>query len=87
MATMTDFANAIAVFEKYFKEYDLSLKENMAIDHHQLHIYLTPSLISDEDKAILRKGGFLCEGRTWSYIKWINAIDDDEDEDEEDEEE
>lgn len=73
MITMTNFANAIAVFEKYFKEYDLSLKENMSIDAGQLHIYLTPSLISDEDKVILRKGGFLCSDRTWSYIEWINA--------------
>ena len=74
MITMTDFAKAIAVFEKYFKEYDLVLKENMAIDKGKLHIDLTPSLISDEDKEILRKGGFLWEyGRTWSYIEWINA--------------
>ena len=80
MTTMTNFANAIAVFEKYFKEYDLSLKENMSIDKGKLHIYLTPSLIDDEDKVILRKGGFLCEGRTWSYVEWINAIDDDEEE-------
>lgn len=63
----------MVVFAKYFKEYDLSLKDNMAIDKGQLHIYLTPSLISDEDKEILKKGGFLCEGRTWSYIEWINA--------------
>lgn len=60
MITMTNFANAIAVFEKYFKEYKLSLKDNMAIDKGKLHIYLSPSLISDEDKEILRKGGFLC---------------------------
>lgn len=73
MITMTNFANAIAVFEKYFKEYNLSLKDNMAIDKGKLHIYLSPSLISDEDKVILRKGGFLGEGRTWSYIEWINA--------------
>lgn len=59
MITMTNFANAIAVFEKYFKEYNLSLKDNMAIDKGKLHIYLSPSLISDEDKEILRKGGFL----------------------------
>lgn len=56
MVTMTDFAKAIAVFEKYFKEYDLSLKDNMSIDHRKLHIYLTPSLISDEDKDILENG-------------------------------
>lgn len=74
MITMTDFANAIAVFEKYFKEYKLSLKDNMAIDKGKLHIYLSPSLISDEDKEILRKGGFLWQyDRTWSYIEWINA--------------
>lgn len=80
MVTMTDFANAIAVFEKYFKEYDLILKDHMSIGHRKLHIYLTPSLISDEDREVLRKGGFLWEGSFWSYIEWINAIDDDEEE-------
>ena len=83
MVTMTNFANAIAVFAKYFEEYDLSMKDNMSICNRKLHIYLTPSLINDEDKEILRKGGFLCEGRTWSYVEWVNAIDDDEDEEEE----
>jgi hypothetical protein len=83
MVTMSNFANAIAVFEKYFKEYDLSLQDNMSIGKGKLHIYLTPSLINDEDRGILRKGGFLWEGSSWSYIEWINAIDDDEDEEEE----
>lgn len=82
MATMTNFANAMAVFAKYFEEYELSLEENMSIDKGKLHIYLTPSLISDEDKEILKKGGFLCEEqwRTWSYVEWINAEDDEEEE-------
>lgn len=80
MITMTNFANAIAVFEKYFKKYDLSLKDNMSIGKGKLHIYLTSSLISSEDKEILRKGGFLCDGQTWSYVEWINAIDNDEEE-------
>ena len=78
---MTNFANAIAVFAKYFEEYDLILKDNMSICNHKLHIYLTPSLISDEDKKILKKGGFLeCSGRTWSYVEWVNAIDDEDEE-------
>lgn len=82
MITMTNFANAMAVFAKYFEEYDLSLEENMSIGKGKLYIYLTPSLISDEDKEILVNGGFLCTGRTWSYVEWINA-DDYEDEEEE----
>lgn len=80
MITMTNFANAMAVFAKYFEEYDLSMKDNMSISNRKLHIYLTPSLVSDEDKEILRKGGFVTSGRIWSYVEWINAINDDEEE-------
>ena len=80
MVTMTNFANAMAVFAKYFEEYDLSMEDNMSICNHKLHIYLTASLVSDEDAKILKKGGFLCDGRTWSYVEWVNAIDDDDEE-------
>lgn len=82
MVTMTNFANAIAVFAKYFEEYDLSMKDNMSICNRKLHIYLTASLVSYEDTEILKKGGFLCDGRTWSYVEWVNAIDNDEEEEE-----
>lgn len=58
MVTMTNFANAMAVFAKYFEEYDLSMEDNMSICNRKLHIYLTASLVSDEDTKILKREDF-----------------------------
>lgn len=62
---ITNFANAIDIFAKYFKVYNLSKKDNIFICNDKLHVYLESNLISDEDKEALRKGGFIYSERAW----------------------